>query len=116
MALLLASTSPLSTWRVMACAQDPYFNYRSTKYLMEEGFYSFLNWQVSARALELRVSHANHLYSPPIRPCRTTARGTPLDVLSVAPCTQVRGRLTSCGATRSEPTPPPLPSPAPRQG
>eukprot|EP01095_Lingulamoeba_sp_RSL-Kostka_P009804 TRINITY_DN3415_c0_g1_i1.p1 TRINITY_DN3415_c0_g1~~TRINITY_DN3415_c0_g1_i1.p1 ORF type:complete len:696 (+),score=241.89 TRINITY_DN3415_c0_g1_i1:48-2135(+) len=23
---------------------DPYFNYRSTKYLVEEGFYSFINW------------------------------------------------------------------------
>jgi dolichyl-diphosphooligosaccharide--protein glycosyltransferase len=26
-------------------SQDPYFNYRATKYLAEEGFSSFLNWQ-----------------------------------------------------------------------
>lgn len=25
--------------------QDPYFNYRTTKFLGDEGFYSFLNWQ-----------------------------------------------------------------------
>jgi len=23
---------------------DPYFNYRTTKYLVEEGFYAFHNW------------------------------------------------------------------------
>jgi dolichyl-diphosphooligosaccharide--protein glycosyltransferase len=23
---------------------DPYFNYRSTKYLVEKGFYEFFNW------------------------------------------------------------------------
>jgi dolichyl-diphosphooligosaccharide--protein glycosyltransferase len=23
---------------------DPYFNFRSTKYLVENGFYNFINW------------------------------------------------------------------------